>query len=116
MEKHREDPDFCLYYISDEPECRHVSPVYLKHIYDFVSELDPYHPVFTCTREAGKYLDCADIFSCHAYLAPVVSEGKRFLAVPVLIILLIYMFIVTRHRKMRASAWKHIREEMKIQK
>ena len=43
------------------------------------------------------------------YIAP-------FLAVPVLIILLIYMFIVTRHRKMRASAWKHIREEMKIQK
>ena len=83
VEKHREDPDFCLYYISDEPECRHVSPVYLKHIYDFVSELDPYHPVFTCTREAGKYLDCADILSCHAYLAPVVSEGKRFLAVPV---------------------------------
>jgi len=83
VEKHREDPDFCLYYISDEPECRHVSPVYLKYIYDFVSELDPYHPVFTCTREAGKYLDCADVFSCHPYLSPIVSEGKRILSVPV---------------------------------
>ena len=83
VEKYRNDPNFCLYYISDEPECRNVSPVYLKYIYDFVSELDPYHPVFTCTREAGKYLDCADAFSCHAYLNPIVSEGKRILTVPV---------------------------------
>ncbi len=83
VEKYRNDPNFCLYYISDEPECRNVSPVYLKYIYDFVSELDPYHPVFSCTRAAGRYLDCADAFSCHAYLGPVVSEGKRILTVPV---------------------------------
>ena len=83
VEKYRNDPKFCLYYISDEPECRNISPVYLKHIYDFVSELDPYHPVFTCSREAGRYLDCADVFSCHAYLGPIVSEGKRILTVPV---------------------------------
>ena len=83
VEKYREDPDFCLYYISDEPECRNVSPVYLKYIYDFVSELDPYHPVFTCTREAGKYLDCADAFSIHAYIGPIVSKGKRILTRPV---------------------------------
>ena len=83
VEKYREDPTFCLYYISDEPECRNVSPVYLKYIYDFVSELDPYHPVFTCTRAAGKYLDCADAFSIHAYIGPIVSEGKRILTRPV---------------------------------
>ncbi|MBR4665308.1 MAG: hypothetical protein IKO93_15690 [Lentisphaeria bacterium] len=83
VEKCRKDPDFCFYYICDEPECRNVSPVYLKYIYDFVSELDPYHPVFTCSREAGKYLDCADAFSCHAYLGPLVSEEKRILTVPV---------------------------------
>jgi preprotein translocase subunit YajC len=41
------------------------------------------------------------------YIAP-------FLAAPLLILLLIYMFIVTRHRKQRARAWKHIREEMKM--
>ncbi|MBQ6596716.1 MAG: hypothetical protein IJH79_04105, partial [Lentisphaeria bacterium] len=83
VEKYREDPTFCLYYISDEPECRNVSPVYLKYIYDFVSELDPYHPVFTCSRAAGKYLDCADAFSIHAYIGPIVSEGKRILTRPV---------------------------------
>ena len=83
VEKYRNDPNFFLYYISDEPECRNVSPVYLKYIYDFVSELDPYHPVFTCSRAADKYLDCADAFSCHAYLGPIVSEGKRILTVPV---------------------------------
>ena len=83
VEKYRNDPNFCLYYISDEPECRNVSPVYLKYIYDFVSELDPYHPVFSCTRAAGRYLECVDVFSVHPYLNPTVSDGKRFLNIPV---------------------------------
>jgi len=83
VEKKRNDPNFDLYYISDEPECRRISPVYLKYIYDFVSELDPYHPIATCSRSADRYINCADIFSTHPYLGPVVSGGKRVLNVPV---------------------------------
>ena len=83
VESKRNDPDFDFYYISDEPECRRISPVYLKYIYDFVSGLDPYHPVVTCTRSADRYINCADIFSTHPYLGPVVSGGKRILNTPV---------------------------------
>ena len=58
----------------------------------------------------GDALVTADALMIRSvYIAP-------FLAVPVLILLLVYMFIVTRHRKLRARAWKHIREEMKMQK
>ena len=83
VEANRSKPEFDFYYICDEPECRGISPVYLKYIYDFVSGLDPYHPVFTCTRAADKYIDCADIFSVHPYIAPIENAGKRFLTLPV---------------------------------
>jgi len=83
VEKQNAGPDFDFYYICDEPECRNVSPVYLKYLYDFVSELDPYHPLVTCSRSAGKYLDCADVFSVHPYISPIVSGGKRSLNLPI---------------------------------
>lgn len=83
VNKAKSDPQFDFYYICDEPEYRNISPVYLKYIYDFVSELDPYHPLMMCTTAGDKYLNCADIFSPHPYLNPVISDGKRILAVPV---------------------------------
>ena len=71
------------YYISDEPECRGVSPVYLKHIYDYVCEHDPYHVVLTCSRAGEKYIDCADWFETHPYINPHLdSDGKRVYTVP----------------------------------
>ena len=83
VEKTRASSEYDFYYICDEPEYRNISPVYLKHIYDLVSELDPYHPLLSCTTAGDKYLDAADIFAPHPYLNPVVSDGKRILAVPV---------------------------------
>ena len=83
VEQEKSNPTFDFYYISDEPEYRHISPVYLKYIYDFVSELDPYHPVLSCTTGIDKYLQNADIFAVHPYLAPTVSDGKRILGCPV---------------------------------
>ena len=83
VEKTRSSTEYDFYYICDEPEYRNISPVYLKYIYDFVSELDPYHPLLTCTTAGDKYLQAADIFAPHPYLNPVVSDGKRILAVPV---------------------------------
>ena len=73
-----------FYYISDEPECRNVSPVYLKHIYDYIAEIDPFRPIMMCTRDAGKYIGCADVLSVHPYIAPIQSPGKkRFLTIPI---------------------------------
>ena len=66
------------YYISDEPECRGVSPVYLKYIYDYVCEKDPYHVILTCSRAGETYLECADWFETHPYINAHHDEtGKR---------------------------------------
>ena len=77
VERWRNDPELDMYYICDEPEYRNISPVYLKHIYDFVSELDPYHPILSCSTDPGKYLDCMDVISPHPYINPIISGGKR---------------------------------------
>ena len=79
VESNRNDPRLDLYYLCDEPEYRGISPVYLKYLYDFISELDPYHPVIVCSQVADRYFVCADILRGHPYYKPVVSEGKRTL-------------------------------------
>ena len=83
VEKTKGTSEYDFYYLCDEPEYRSISPVYLKHIYDFVSELDPYHPLLTCTTAGDKYLQAADVFTPHPYLNPIISGGKRILAIPV---------------------------------
>ena len=76
--------DFAYYYICDEPECRSISPVYLKWIYEFVKERDPYHAVFMCSRDAVKYLECADCIEVHPYIDPFVgSDGIRRHGTPI---------------------------------
>lgn len=66
------------YYISDEPECREVSPVYLKYMYDYLREKDPYHVVLCASRAGERYLDCADWFETHPYINPHHdAEGRR---------------------------------------
>ena len=73
-----QDADGFLYYLCDEPECRGLSPIYLKHLYRFVKELDPTRVVMIITREPLKYLECADILNPHPYLSPTVDEkGAR---------------------------------------
>ena len=65
------------YYISDEPECRGISPVYLKWIYDYVADKDPYHVVLSCSRAGERYIDCADWFETHPYINAHYVDGKR---------------------------------------
>jgi hypothetical protein len=62
--------NFYWYYLSDEPECRSVSAIYLKYLYDFIKELDPYHPVVITSREPKGYVDACDILSSHPYINP----------------------------------------------
>lgn len=77
------DRDFAYWYISDEPECRGLSQVYLKHVYEHVREKDPYHPILTATRAGKKYMDCADWFETHPYLNPYDDgRGRRLFDVP----------------------------------
>lgn len=71
------------YYLADEPECRGVSPVYLKYQYDFIKKHDPYHPVMIITRDPATFTGCADILNPHPYLSPTVNaHGVRRMKSP----------------------------------
>ena len=77
IEAHK-DKDFAYYYLSDEPECRGLSPVYLKYMYEYLCEKDPYHLVRVASREAGRYVDAGDFFETHPYINPYTdNEGNR---------------------------------------
>lgn len=82
----RSDPKFTCYYLADEPSYRSLSPVYLKHQYDFIKELDPYHPVMIIDPAAHLYKDCADIINPHPYLNPTLDDGKRGMKPPTRIV------------------------------
>lgn len=72
------DKDFASYYISDEPECRGLSPVYLKHLYQYVADKDPYHVILSASRSADNNIEIADWFEAHPYLNPTfTADGKR---------------------------------------
>ena len=73
------DSDFCAYYICDEPECRGISPVYLKYIYDYVADKDPYHVINSATRGGKTYIDCLDWAETHPYInARNTPEGRKY--------------------------------------
>ena len=72
------DKDYGYYYICDEPECRGFSRIYLKHMYDYVAEKDPYHPILIASRGGKTYLDCVDWIETHPYLEPrQMPDGTR---------------------------------------
>ena len=50
MMERKKSEDFDYWYISDEPECRGVSAIYLRHIYEYMKERDPYHVILTSSR------------------------------------------------------------------
>lgn len=64
----RKDKDFAAWYICDEPECRRLSPIWLRHVYEYVAEKDPYHVVLIASRGGKAYTDCADWIETHPYL------------------------------------------------
>ncbi len=77
------DKDFAAYYICDEPECFGISPVYLRHIYEYMKEADPYHPCFTASRGGKTYIDCVDWAETHPYLsARNMPDGSRVYNTP----------------------------------
>ena len=77
IEAHK-DKDFVFYYLADEPECRGLSPIYLKHIYDYFCEKDPYHVINMCSRDARAYIECTDWVEAHPYLGPeTMADGRH---------------------------------------
>jgi len=74
IKKAKENPDIWFYYLCDEPECKGVSPLYLRYMYNFIKEKDPYHPVMIITRSPKDYIQCADILNPHPYLDPTVDD------------------------------------------
>ena len=76
IEEHK-DKDFVLYYLADEPECRRLSPIYLKNIYDYFCEKDPYHVINIVSRNARAFVECADWIEAHPYLQPETMEDGR---------------------------------------
>ena len=72
------DKDFVSYYLSDEPECAGVSPIYLRNVYEYIAERDPYHVILIASRGAKRYVDCADWFETHPYIGPEnLPDGRR---------------------------------------
>lgn len=69
--------DFHYYYLYDEPECNNISPIFLKYVYDFVAEKDPYHPLMMASRGCSLYIDCCDWFETHPYINAMIDDGKR---------------------------------------
>ncbi len=71
------DENFAFYYISDEPDMRGVSPVYLRHLYEYMAEKDPTRVVMMATLRADEYLNAADWFTTHPYISPYYDDGVR---------------------------------------
>jgi hypothetical protein len=84
--KNRDRQDGWCYYLADEPEGRGISLVYLKHCYDYLQKMDPYHPVMIISHAPQNYVSVADIISPDSYINPQVVDGKRFLSTPMQIV------------------------------
>lgn len=83
IEAHK-DVDFAFYFLSDEPECAGLSPIYLKNAYDYISERDPYHVINIVSHDARLFLDCADWFETHPYINPSnLPDGRRIYGRPI---------------------------------
>ena len=75
--------EFFGWYICDEPECSCISPVYLRHVYEYVADRDPYHVIFMASRGGKAYLECADLIETHPYLSPGTrADGSRRYGTP----------------------------------
>jgi len=78
------DKDFAYYYLSDEPECRGLSPVYLKYLYEYIADKDPYHVILMASRAGDRFHICADWIESHPYISPQQNEERgRYYGTPI---------------------------------
>ena len=82
IEEHK-DKEFAYYYLSDEPECASVSPIYLRNAYEYIADRDPYHAIVIASRAANLYVECADWLETHPYINPQnLEDGRRVYSRP----------------------------------
>lgn len=71
------------YYISDEPECRGLSPVFLESLYRFMAKEDPYRFCMVVSRDPARYMKTCDVMCPHPYMDPHTEEdGAKTLSAP----------------------------------
>lgn len=69
------------YYLSDEPECSGKSPVFLKSLYEFMAQEDPYRFCKIVSRAPAEYISACDVMCPHPYMSPqLMDDGKRMFA------------------------------------
>ncbi len=77
------DTDFAYYYIADEPECAGFSPIYLRNVYEYITDRDPYHVISIASRSCKGFVECADWFETHPYIMPEnMEDGRRVYSRP----------------------------------
>lgn len=62
------------YYISDEPECRGLSPFFLRSVWEFMAREDPYRFCMIVSRDPARYINSCDVMCPHPYMNPLQDE------------------------------------------
>ncbi|UCH34152.1 MAG: hypothetical protein JSV65_16665 [Armatimonadota bacterium] len=73
VEAYRDHPALLAWYLCDEPDGQGIPPERLIEAYNFVKELDPYHPitmVFCIPARAPEYVSGMDIMMADPYPIP----------------------------------------------
>jgi hypothetical protein len=73
VEAFRDHPALLAWYLCDEPDGQKIPPARLVEAYDFIKQLDPYHPitmVFCMPAKAIAYVDAMDIMMADPYPIP----------------------------------------------
>lgn len=79
VDKAMRERDFGTWFLLDEPECRNISPIWCNHLYRHLAEKDPYHVIYTDSRNGKPVLGYVDYVQTHPYIAPINSdEGRRY--------------------------------------
>ena len=72
------DRNFAYYYPSDEPECRGLSPIYMRKFCEYIADIDPYHVMLMASRSPDTLVKCVDWVETHPYInARVREDGTR---------------------------------------
>jgi hypothetical protein len=73
VEMLRDHPALLAWYLCDEPDGQGIPPARLVEAYNFIKDLDPYHPitmVFCIPDRAAEYVDAMDIMMADPYPIP----------------------------------------------
>lgn len=73
VEMLRDHPALLAWYLCDEPDGQGIPPARLVEAYNFIKDLDPYHPitmVFCIADRAPEYVDAMDILMADPYPIP----------------------------------------------